>query len=88
MQSPRDPIEDDKIEALKARMSKSEMFDYLEDRVDALEAENARLREALAYYADRQNWLIGGLGHARWQWVGNVSPFEIARKALEGDGDA
>ena len=50
-----------------------------QDRIDALERENVRLRKALAQYADPENW------QAPQRWCGDgEKPWKVASDALSG----
>lgn len=52
----------------------------------ASETEIERLREALAEYADDENWTSASSGCSQWAWFGmpEAGP-ELARRALAGD---
>lgn len=56
-------------------------------RAETLEAENARLREALEQYADRGNWfgLDPDSTEHLWRWVGDGDGPELAQRALAND---
>jgi hypothetical protein len=54
-----------------------------ESRLAAAEAENKRLREALEYYADPENWLADEFFPP--DSVGDVAGPELARRALAGE---
>lgn len=69
-------------------MMMEEAKDVAQARVKALEAEIARLREALEVYADDDNWLqsSGVRGAPLNMWNSeDENGFDVARKALNGE---
>lgn len=58
--------------------------DQLRARIDELEEENARLRQALTILAADENWYGESDGDVT-AWQGENEPFDIARAALGSD---
>jgi hypothetical protein len=50
------------------------------EKIEALKAENAKLRAALDQYADKSNWDLPD-----YIWIGESSPIDLAQSALRWD---
>ena len=82
-----------KIEELtRTNRTAAECIDRLRVEKDKLEAENARLREALAKYADGLNWTrhhtitkSGEVIFRSAEWLLSCDPKEYAEEALGGE---
>jgi len=78
---------DNKLEEIRKR---DEEWDY-SSRLDACDdrrwllGEVERLREALEFYADKQNWWQTDPTSIEWQGDPEEFPWDIARRALAGE---
>lgn len=72
-------------EKLKALMRNG--APWTRDRIAELEAENARLREALQFYADDQNYRLNGALDPNGSWFigSDKARVALARPAASGD---
>jgi uncharacterized coiled-coil DUF342 family protein len=83
----RDALREDKHKAVSLMQSWMALYDdakaaYTKYKIerDALKAENERMRKALEYYANKDNWYIG---IELVEWIGGDGG-DIAREALKG----